>query len=166
MTAEAGIAGEVNDLARGFDDESAPECAIAVERSARRKVQRGDAVNVRPRNCDGFAPVEFTHRTDALCAKQAGYTRGNDEAGLPALRQSPETGKVQMVIVIVAEEHDIDAGEILPSHARFAQAPRAGPGHRTCALRPDRIGQDVDAVSLKQHGGMVDQRNTKFVGGH
>ena len=75
-------------------------------------------------------------------------------------------GKIQMIVVIVAEEHDIDAGKILPPHARLPAAARTDPGERTGPLRPDRIGQNVGAALLKQHRGMVDQRDPQLIAFH
>ena len=45
-------------------------------------------------------------------------------------------------------------------------AARTDPGERTRPLRPDRIGQDVGAALLKQHRGVVDQRDAKFTAVH
>ena len=45
-------------------------------------------------------------------------------------------------------------------------AARTDPGERTGPLRPDRIGQNVGAALLQQHGGMVDQRNAQLVAFH
>lgn len=68
-----------------------------------------------------------------------------------------------MIVVIVAEEHYIDAGKILPLHTRWAPAARANPGKRTCTIRPDRIRQNVDSALLEQQRGMVDQRNPQLI---
>ena len=121
-------------------------------------MQRGHAVNSSSHDCQGIAPIQFVDGTDSLGAQQPGYAEWNDELALPAIRQPPQGGKIQMVVVIVAEEHGIDAGKIFPSHTRRPAAARTNRGERTCPLRPDRIGQNVDAALLKQQRGVVDER--------
>ena len=111
----------------------------------------------------GIAPIQFADGTDSLGAQQPGYAERNNELGLPAIRQPSQSGKIQMIVVIVAEEHNIDAGKVLPSHARLAAAARTNPGKRTGPLRPDRIGQNVDAALLKQQRGVVDERYAQLM---
>ena len=62
----------------------------------------------------------------------------NDELGLPALRQPAQGGKIQMVVVIVAEEHRVDPGKILPPHAWLLC--RRGPIAASGLARSDQIG--------------------------
>src|SRR5580658_9633742 len=71
-----------------------------------------------------------------------------------------------MVVMIVAQEHGIDAGKILPPYAWEPSAARTDPGERTCPLRPDRIRQNVGVGLLEQHGGMVDQRDAQLIAVH
>src|SRR5258708_2677553 len=71
-----------------------------------------------------------------------------------------------MIVVIVAEKHQMDGGKILPAHARHAAAARADGGKRTCPLGPDRIGQNIDSALLEQKRGMVDQRNRELIAIH
>ena len=94
------------------------------------------------------------------------YPGRNDELGLSAIRQPAQRGQIQMIVVIVAEEHGIDAGKILPPHSRLPAAARTDRGERTGPLRPDRIGQNVDAALLEQQRGMVDQRNPQLIAFH
>jgi hypothetical protein len=54
--------------------------------------------------------------------------------GTTALRQKAQGREIQMIIVIVAEEHGIDAGKILEPHAWHPAAARTDPGKRTCPL--------------------------------
>ncbi len=58
--------------------------------------------------------------------------------------------------MIVADEDDIDLRQILEPHARRTHPLRAGEGEGRGAVRPDRVGEDVDALRLHQHGGMAD----------
>jgi len=60
-----------------------------------------------------------------LGSQQARYPGRNDELGLSTLGQTPQRGQIQMIVVIVAEEHGIDAGQIFPPHAGLPAAARA-----------------------------------------
>ncbi len=161
MVAEGRVSREINDAAGGFDHVAAPQSPIAVEDSARGKMHRGDAVDGGSRDRQRIAPIEFVHGTDAVGPQQTGHAKRNDELGLAARAEPAQGGEIQMIVVIVAEEHDIDAGKIFATHPRLAAAARTDPGERTCPLRPDRIGQDVKPALLEQHSGMVDQRDAQ-----
>ena len=67
-----------------------------------------------------------------------------------------------MIVVIVAEQDDIDAREILPSHAGRTVSPRADPLQRARARRPDRIGKNVHVAELKHDRRVVDHRDSQF----
>ena len=119
----------------------------------------GDAAAIRPN------PVRARVRCFGIAA--AGPPRaGTMNWDRPRARQPAQGGEIQMIVMIVADQHDVDAGKILPSHARFAPAPRTDPGERTRPFRPDRIGQNVGTRLLEQHGGMVDQRDPQLVAFH
>src|SRR5437867_12406505 len=85
---------------------------------------------------------------------------------MSTISQSSQGGEIQMIVMIVAEKRYIDAGKILPPHARWAPAARADRGKRTCPRRLDRIGQNVDSALLEQQRGMVDQRNLQLIAFH
>ena len=161
MVAEGRVSREINDAAGGFDHIAAPQRPIAVEDAARGKMHGGDAVNGGSRDRQRIAPIEFVHGADAVGPQQTGYAERNDELGLAAIRQPAQGGEIQMIVVVVAEEHDIDAGKIVEPHAWRAAAARTDPGERTGPLRPDGIGQDVEAALLEQHSGMVDERDVE-----
>jgi hypothetical protein len=77
---------------------------------------------------------------------------------LPETRQG---GKIQVVVVVMGDEHRIDAGQIVEPDTRRVVAPGAGEGHRAGALGPDRICDDVAPCHLDQEGGMSDQTDAQ-----
>ena len=99
-------------------------------------------------------------------SEQPGDSGRNNKLTLFTIVQPSQGVEIQVIVMIVAEQHYIDAGKILPMYARWAPAARTDPGERTCPRRPDRIGQDVDSALLQQHRGMVDQRNPQLVAFH
>ena len=109
-----------------------------------------------------FRSVKFVDGADLPGSQQLAYPGRNDELSLSTVRQPAQGGQIQMIVVIVAEEYGIDPGKILPPHARLPAAARTDRGERTCAVGPDRIGQNVEVALLEQHRGMVDQRNPQL----
>src|SRR4051794_3455408 len=62
-----------------------------------------------------------------------------------------------MVVVIVADEHDVDRRQIAETDARRAMPLRPDVRRRRAALRPDRIGEDVEVVCLQQRRRVIDE---------
>lgn len=164
MGAEGSVSREIDDAAGGFDHISAPECAIAIEESTRGKMHGGHAVDGCRCEREGIAPIEFVDGSDVPGAQQTGYAERNDESGLRALGEQPESGEIEMIVMIMAQEHEIDPGKIVETHARGAAAARTDPGDRTGPVRPDGVGQDVEAALLEQDCGVVDERDAEGVG--
>ena len=62
-----------------------------------------------------------------------------------------------MVVMVMADDHDVDLGQIVKGNAGFRNA--LWPHTKgACAFAKDRIGQDVDAARLHKHGRMADPR--------
>src|SRR5580704_19713048 len=71
-----------------------------------------------------------------------------------------------MIVMIVAEQDDVDARKILPLHAGRTPALRADPLQWARALRPDRISQNVHVAELKQDRRMIDEGDSQFAVGN
>ena len=63
--------------------------------------------------------------------------------------------------MIVAQQNEVNIGKLVEMDARCATPSRSGPGQRAHSLRPDGISEDVLAVALQQHGGMIYQGDTQ-----
>ena len=122
-------------------------------------MERRHAVNVGLCQCQRCAPIQFVNGTDVVGPQQSGDARWNDELLMSKIRQPPQSSKIQMIVVVVAEQHDIDTGKIVQPHPRGPAAPGTDEAQRAGPLRPDRIGQEMKAALLQQHAGMVDQRH-------
>jgi len=79
---------------------------------------------------------------------------------VPELRQRRD---IQMVIVIVAEENNVDPRQRLPCHAGITNPLRPRPTDRTRAFRPDRVGEDGDAADLNQEGSVIDEGDCNVI---
>ena len=96
-----------------------------------------------------FAPIQLVDRAYTLGSQPSGYAGRNDELRLATIRQPAQSGQIQVIVVIVAEEYGIDAGKILPPHTRLPAAARTDGGERTCPLGPNRISQNVKVALLE-----------------
>jgi hypothetical protein len=123
---------------------------------------RGNAVDRGSGDLNRFAPIEFVGRTSFSGFQVPADAEGSDELRLPPSSEPPQGGQIQVIVVIVAQQNDVDARKILPLNAWRSAAARTHPQQRACPFRPDRIRQDVDVFLLEQDGGMVDQRNRQF----
>ncbi len=125
-------------------------------------MHRGNTVDRRFPDGDGSAPIELMHGPRIERLEQMRHLQGRHEARSSACGQPADRAGVQMVIVIVAEQYDIDRRQILPPNPRRAQSSRTGPRNGACSLRPDRVRQDVHAVLLQQHRRVIDERDAQL----
>src|SRR5437763_1787790 len=111
-------------------------------------MHRRHAVNDALGEWQRFAPIQFINGTDVPGSKDAGNAERNNELTCSTGGQPFQGGEVQVIVVIMAEEHYINTREILPLHTRRTPAVRADPGERTGPRRPDRIRENVDSGLL------------------
>ena len=105
-------------------------------------MHRGYGVNAG----DRIAPIELFHRTDFLRPQKASDAKGRYE---PGRVQAFECGEVQVIVVIVADEDNIQAGQIFQADSRTAMAERSCERDGAGAFGPDGIGQQVYAAGLE-----------------
>ena len=80
---------------------------------------------------------------------------------LVALPESSKRLHIQVIVVSMRNQDDVDRREIVEGDARRIDTPRAHTGKRADALRPDRVGQDVQAGSLQQEACMADETHAQ-----
>ena len=93
-----------------------------------------------------------------MILKQRAIAQPGDEAWVVLPLESEQRCDVQMIVVVVTQEHDIDWRKVFEAQAWSAMSPWTSPRKRTRMIRPDWIGQDVQAAGLNQHRGVVDKR--------
>jgi hypothetical protein len=64
--------------------------------------------------------------------------------------------------MIVAEQHHVDARQVLPGYSRHSPAPRTGPGHGACSVSPNRVRQNGATPLLQEHGRVVHESGSQF----
>ncbi len=78
-----------------------------------------------------------------------------------ALPQPSERWRVEMIVVIVADEDRVNRGKVLKANAGIAVARRTGKGNRAGASRPDGIREEIAARRLEQHSGVIDESHAE-----
>ena len=115
----------------------------------RRRDPEGAQGNVLP-------PVQLSG-VDAKVADDVRIAERSDEDRGVAALDLPQTGKIHMVVVIVRQQHDVRARQVLQRDAGRANALWAGPGDRGTAFTEDRVGQYYGAGKPDQKTGMIDE---------
>lgn len=151
MAAECSVAGEIYGTVLRLNDVPAPQSFVLVEDSPAGKMQCRNTMNSRFIELLRFAPIELISRPYLFGPEQSGYAYGNNECDASPPRQPAQGRKVQMIVVVVADQHDVDLRKILLPDSGVSSAARPYPGKWARALRPDWIGQNVGAPLLEQH---------------
>ena len=138
----------------------APQRHAPVVDPALRPVLRGDKCN---RDAGQLLFIPPVARHDPCLWSNLTHQRviaqwRNNQRVMPR-HQPPHRRDIEMVVMVVAEQHHIDRWQIVKPHPRCADTSGPGELHRAAPLRPHRIGQDVQPSDLDQHGGVTDQCN-------
>ena len=102
-------------------------------------------------------PVEFSDFFNAVPFKERAVPKTSDKAWPVLHLQTGERLNVQVVVMVMADENDINRRQMFKLQSGRAMSLRADPTNRAGALRPDRVGQDVDALHLNKHRCMIDE---------
>ena len=84
---------------------------------------------------------------------------GTRERGVPFFASLFQRGVIQMIVVIVGNQHGINGRQVFETDTRLAVSLGACPGYGTATFRPDGVGQNIEPVHLNQEGGMADSGN-------
>src|SRR5688500_5429860 len=78
-----------------------------------------------------------------------------DDQGMVALPEPLQRRQIHMVVMVMADEDQVDVRKSLEGDSWPAHPPRADKREGRRPLGPDRIGEDVEAVHLDEDGGMA-----------
>jgi hypothetical protein len=162
----AGIAGKEDVEVGRIDRPATPQSSVAVAQAARAPVlQRGQG-EAHAVELDVLPPVEFGHFVDAELGEPGLQPQRHEELQLAAaaLVQLPHAVDVEVVVVVVRDDHGVDLGQIRQRDAWWMEALRPGEAHRRSALGKMRIGQDVESTQPQQQGGVADPGDAGFSG--
>src|SRR5210317_1748466 len=111
-------------------------------------------------------PVQFDDVVDPARSEVGGIAQWYDENRCVLVGQLRQRRQVHVVVVVVAYEDGVNWRQIRERNAWLAKTPRPGPGQRTGAIRPDRIGQNIYAAGLDQHSCMIDKSAANSIALH
>ena len=154
----SGVAGEIDAAPTACDHVSAPKAFLPIEQAARRKMLRWhEGYFERIVDLNHLPPIELTQILEPERPEEPRVAGGSKHGRGEAFSELDQRRDIQMVIVVVAQENDVDLRKVRERHPGLAHAPGTDPAKRACALRPDRVGQDGGAAGLDQKRRMVDE---------
>jgi hypothetical protein len=83
----------------------------------------------------------------------------NDDTWPVSAPEAREDGKVQVVVVIVADKDHVDRGQVIECDAGRGASGRTRKRQWAGALRPDRIEEDIQAGDLNKETRVTDKRD-------
>lgn len=147
-----------------MDCHARPKCFVPVGRPARRPVIDGLCFYREWTVSRCVIPVDFD---------DSGIGRGPSDNRTIAKRRHDfrietvdkpvKRRRVQMVIMIVADQNEINGRQGIEGNARRAHALWSSHLERACAVRPDRVGQDIHAGCLDEDADMANHRELNAV---
>lgn len=153
---EGGVAGEEDSL-RADGEDVAVVAAVTIPRGASAPVAGLDGFDFEVFEDGGLVPIHFEDIGEAGWDEALGGLGGNDHRGRRA--EALERGLIEMIEVRMADEDDVDRGQVLGLKRRIADA-----GEADCALadldadaaREDGIGEDVEMAEADENGAVTE----------
>ena len=154
LAGQAGVAAEEHTMARRLDDERRPQRRVAVLQRAAGEMLRGRGVHhqLRAGQPRRLPPVELDDalRRHAPGLQVRSHAQRGDE-GHALARQLADGRVVEVVVVVVRDQHQIDGRQRAQRHRHRLEALRPGQARGRGARAPHRIGEHAQAVDLDQH---------------
>ncbi len=164
----AGVAAEEHMGICGEQRVAAPQRGHAIGQRAARPVLHRRQHHRRPRRHAAPATSRVRPPAHANVAHPGLHAERHDEQGrtlrLPVQRQ--HAVQVEVVVVVVRDQHRVDVRQFAKRQPRRLGALRAQETQRRGALGEDRIGEQVDAADLHQHAGVADPRHRRLHAPH
>ena len=154
-----GVAGEEDGSVGRAEEEAGPEASVARTAEAVAPVAGGGGGDVQAGGRGvRLPPVE---RDDAVggkagrAEKRGVAERSDGERGVAA-PEFFQRGVVAVIVVVVAEQNDVDGGKVVEGDAGRTHADGAEAIERANAVAEDGIGEDGAGAGLEEKGGMTD----------
>src|SRR3569833_3972738 len=139
-------------------DKTAPERAIAVAGAATRPMLSGCQRDRCIAHLDALPPVELMHGAQAVLAENRFVSQARDHSLLMPGFVSGQCIQVQVVVVVVADQDQVDWRQLIKRQSRGAYAFRASAAQWANALGVYGVRQDVQAAKLDEEGDVIDER--------
>src|SRR5262249_9155357 len=144
------IASEIYPACGRLDHVASPKHSAATEESPARPVLRGNIVDAYSRLwVPRFPPVKLNALAKSFSSQIPTVSQSSHEGRIPPVAKPPQTWQIHVIVMVVAQENQIDARQALQGNTRIAHAFRAGPADRTGTLGEVRIGEDIQTAKLE-----------------
>ena len=158
---QPGIAREKHRMPVGAQHHRGPQRGVAVLQATAGEVLRRRGRHRQPAAVGAgqrtrFPPVQLGDaRGRHSPALQVGtHTQRGDDRHLQQ-RQRADGGVVEVVVVVMRDDHHIHSRQRLQGHWHRLKPLGAGQPRRGCTRAPHRVGQHPQAVDFQQHGGVA-----------
>ena len=153
----AAVAAEEHPVPRTGDHPRGPQGGVVGER-ATGEVPRLGAGQGDPAELVRLVPVQLDHergRHPPAAQVGADAERDHEHRRLGRAGEDVDRGDVEMVVVVVGDQHDIDAGQLGQRDRHRVAAAGTDRRRGRDPVAPHRVGQHPHAVDLEQHGGVA-----------
>ena len=117
----------------------------------------GSADDGEPLHGGRLAPVKLDRVRDPSVGEPALEPERDHEARIVGLREATHRRLVEMVVVVVGDEHEVDAGELLEAESGRSVATDAQQTpERAGALSPCRVSEEANPVELDEYRRVAD----------
>jgi len=148
----AGIAPEVDAMFRAFYVPACPQSPVTVCQTAPGEVACRGAVETHTGVLHELPPVQFHDSATSPPAHKLSNPSWHKEKRVGMAYEELHAGFVQMVVVVVRDQHDMDSRELFRLERQGDQPAWSGKAHRACPRAEDGICKEDEGVELEQHG--------------
>ena len=161
----ARVAGEEHPVGVGSHCPTAPQRGPAIAQPARAEVLSRRASDERRTDGRLLPPVVLPHVSRAARPNEPPEPEGHEPRGAGLARgEATHRPVVQMVVVVVRQQHQVDRGQGREVDPGRHPAARAREPNRRRAVAPHRIGEHVEPAYLEQKARVPDPRHEQPIG--
>src|SRR5207237_6180943 len=103
-------------------------------------------------------PVELVHSLQLKLLQKRSVPQAGDEARVMRFLEPHERVDIEMVVVVVSDEHEVDRRQLIKREPRGAYPLGADPPQGAYPLRIHRVREDIQTPELDQERDVIDER--------
>lgn len=135
MRTKRGITREVYRPCRCRNPIATPESTVPIRQTTRGEMACRQTCNFAGR----LPPIQLWLGRDSVPGEHAGNTERDDKARRVLGRDTPKSGQIKVVVVIVAKQDEMDSWEVFETNTRRSHSRWAKPGQWTWPIAPDWV---------------------------
>jgi hypothetical protein len=101
-------------------------------------------------------PIQFLDVRNLSLLKPSLQAQGNKEHGAMRARHAMHSPNIQVIVMIVRNQHEMNTRQTLERHARRDEPLRTRKANGTRSFRPVWVRENIEPIELNQQGGMAD----------